>query len=458
MSYRTNPDFCFLTHVIHIVRRIGRRAPIAACYNWPGRWNSRYTDDPRTYRPTLAILLLLIGCNASAAEPIKIAVIDPLSSSFATVGESQVREAQLASEGINARGGVLGGRKFEIVDFDGKGSPQESQLALKRAIDMGIRIVNQSAGSSVAAALIEAINKHNARNPDQTVLYLNTGAIDPALTNDKCSFWHFRFDADADIKMAALTDSIAGNSAVKRVYLINQDYSFGQAVSRSAKALLAKKRPDIEIVGDDLHPLGMIKDFAPYIAKIKAANADAVITGNWGNDLALMIKAAREVKYSPSFYTMYASVEGNPSALGDAGLGQVNEIAVWFPNIDGGGAGRHYLEFRSRFKDSKTDITSNSHRVAFEMLAKAMDKVQSTDSAKIARAMEGMNVVDDAGEVTMRADNHQLLQPLFAAVYSKVDGKDVKYDAEHTGNGFKVVRRIEAKDTAFPTTCKMQRP
>jgi branched-chain amino acid transport system substrate-binding protein len=385
-------------------------------------------------------------------------VIDPLSSSFANVGESQVREAQLAVEGINARGGVLGGRMFEIVDLDGKGSPQESLLALKRAIDMGIRIVNQNVGSSVAAALIDAINKHNARNPDQTILYLNTGSIDPALTNDKCSFWHFRFDADAEMKVTALTDSIAVNGAVKRVYLINQDYSFGQAVSRAAKALLAKKRPDIEIVGDDLHPLGMIKDFAPYIAKIKAAKADAVITGNWGNDLSLMIKAAREMGFLPIFYTLYATDDGTPSALGDAGLGKVNNIAVWYSNIDIASAGQHFLEFRTRFKDAKVDITSSSHRIAFEMLAKAIDKTQSTDPVKIARVMEGMALMDDAGEVTMRADNHQLLQPLFTAVYTKVDGKEVKYDAEHTGNGFKVIRRIEAKDTTLTTTCKMQRP
>jgi len=63
-----------------------------------------------------------------------------------------------------------------------------------------------------------------------------------------------------------------------------------------------------------------------------------------------------------------------------------------------------------------------------------------------------------AGEVTMRADNHQLVQPLYISTYSKVDGKDVKFDVERTGNGFKTDRRIEAKDTAQPTTCKMTRP
>ena len=58
--------------------------------------------------------------------------------------------------------------------------------------------------------------------------------------------------------------------------------------------MLKAKRPDIEIVGDELHPLLKITDFAPYIAKIKASGADTVITGNWGQDFALLLKAAAD--------------------------------------------------------------------------------------------------------------------------------------------------------------------
>src|SRR5258708_6407427 len=256
---------------------------------------------------TLVLGIVLAGAGlssatASAADNVKIAIIDPLSGPFANVGEAMVRYTQLAADAINARGGVLGGR-FEIIALDSKSSPQEAQLALKAAIDQGVRFINQSNGSNVAGALVDAVNKHNERNPAQVVLYLNTGAVDPALTNDRCSFWHFRFDADADMKMAALTDAIAQNGNARKVYLINQDYAFGQAVARAAKEMLPKKRPDIQIGGDEFHTLGKIKDFSPYVAKIKASGADTVITGNWGNDMALLGKASRETAFKPDFST-----------------------------------------------------------------------------------------------------------------------------------------------------------
>jgi branched-chain amino acid transport system substrate-binding protein len=396
--------------------------------------------------------------TANAAEPVKIAVIDPLSGPFANVGEAMVRHVQLAADTINARGGVLGGTKFEIISLDSKSNPQEAQLALKQAIDQGVRYINQTNGSNVAGALVEAVSKHNERNPDKTVLYMNTGAVDPALTNDKCSFWHFRFDADADMKMAALTDAMAQNKNIKKVYLLNQDYAFGQAVAKAGKAMLPKKRPDVEIVGDELHPLGKIKDFAPYVAKIKAAGADSVITGNWGNDMTLLIKASRDAGYKPEFYTYYAGGLGTPPALGDAGIGHLKQVTQWHANLGTEKASKHYQAYHEKFKDAKDDFYFSSHYLAMEMLAKAMDQAKSTDPAKVGKALEGMKFEGDSGEVTMRADNHQLIQPLFISTYSKVDGKDVKFDVEKTGNGFKTDRRVEAKDTEMATTCKMQRP
>ena len=206
-------------------------------------------------------LIALAATSSFAADNVRIAVIDPLSGPFANVGEAMVRYTQLAADAINARGGVLGGSKFEIIALDSKSSPQEAQLALKAAIDQGVRYINQSNGSNIAGALVDAVNQHNERNPDKLVVYLNTGAVDPALTNDRCSFWHFRFDADADMKMAALTDAIAQNPNSKKVYLLNQDYAFGQAVARAAKEMLPKKRPDIQIVGDELHPPGKNQGF-----------------------------------------------------------------------------------------------------------------------------------------------------------------------------------------------------
>jgi branched-chain amino acid transport system substrate-binding protein len=402
--------------------------------------------------------LAAASLQAGAAETIKIAIIDPLSGPFANVGESQVRQVQLAIDLVNARGGVLGGTKFELITFDSKSNPQEAQLALKQAIDQGIHYVNQTNGSNIAGALVDAISKNNERNPDQTVLYMNTGAVDPALTNDRCTFWHFRFDADADMKMSALSDAIAQDKKIKKIYLINQDYAFGQAVAKAGHAMVSKKRPDVQIVGDELHPLGKIKDFAPYVAKIKAAEADTVLTGNWGNDMTLLVKAAKDAGYTPEFYTYYAGGLGSPPALGDAGIGQLKQVTQFHSNIGSDTTNKLVMAYKQKYPEAKDDLYFTTHIIAIEMLAKAMDQAKSSDPVKVAKALEGMKINGPAGEVTMRADNHQLLQPLFISTYVKVDGKEVKFDVERTGNGFKTDRRIEAKDTMQPTTCKMTRP
>jgi branched-chain amino acid transport system substrate-binding protein len=403
------------------------------------------------------LLALLAGGPAGAADSIKIGYMDPLSGPFANVGEHGAREMLLIMEEVNAKGGVLGGRKFELETFDSKSSPQEALIALKQMIDRGIRFFFMGNGSNVAIALSDAVTKHNRRNPDQTILFLNYGAVDPSLTNDKCSFWHFRFDADTDMKMQALTTYIAGQKNIKKVYLINQDYAFGQGVSRAAREMLKKKRPDVEIVGDDLHPIGKVKDFAPYVAKIKASGADSVITGNWGVDLSLLVKAAKESGLKADLFTYYSGIVGGPTAIGQAGE-DIRQVSMWHTNYGGKESDALTEGYRKRFPDARDDFFFLSLKNGLEMLAKAMDEAKSTDPAKVARALEGMKHKGITGEVEMRADNHELVQPLFISSFVKAGTKGAKYDVERTGMGFRTEARIEGRDTSLPTTCKMDRP
>ena len=402
----------------------------------------------------LAAGFCLIAANAFAADTIKIAHIDPLSGPFALQGESGSRHIQAAIDEINARGGVLGGIKLEMVELDNKSSPQESLVALKQAIDQGIHFVTQGNGSHVGHALTEGVLKHNQRNPGNEVLYLNHAAIDSALTNEKCNFWHFRFDGHVDMKVDALTSAIAKEKNVKKVYLINQDYAYGQAVSRVAKEMMAKKRPDIQIVGDELHPTGKVKDFTPYIAKIKASGADTVLSGNWGSDLALLIKAAEEAGLQAMFYTNYAYLIGTPRAFGASGADRVKTVASWFPNLPGAPLEKTYLDYRKRYKE---DWVFLPIKYAIDMWAKAIDKAGSPDPVKVAKALEGMRYDAGVGEASMRADDHQITEPMFVATFSKV-GNGVKYEADETGYGWRVETRVEAKDNILPTTCRMERP
>ena len=402
----------------------------------------------------LAAGFYLIAANAFAADSIKIAHIDPLSGPFALQGESGSRHIQAAIDEINARGGVLGGIKLEMVELDNKSSPQESLVALKQAIDQGIHFVTQGNGSHVGHALTEGVLKHNQRNPGNEVLYLNHAAIDSALTNEKCNFWHFRFDGSVDMKVDALTTAIAREKNVKKVYLINQDYAYGQAVSRVAKEMMSKKRPDIQIVGDELHPTGKVKDFAPYIAKIKSSGADTVLSGNWGSDLALLIKAAEEAGLQATFYTNYAYLIGTPRAFGASGADRVKTVASWFPNLPGAPLEKTYLDYKKRYKE---DWGFLPIKYAIDMWAKAIDKAGSADPVKVAKALEGMRYDAGVGEASMRADDHQITEPMFVATFAKV-GSGVKYEADETGYGWRVDTRVEAKDNIMPTTCRMERP
>lgn len=407
---------------------------------------------------TLLAVCFLLGAgfssSANAADPVRLALIDPLTGPFAYQGNNSLRQWQAGMQEINARGGVLGGRKLEVTAFDNKSSPQETLIVLKQVIDQGIRFVAQAAGSHNAHALTEAIAKHNERDPARSILYLNYGSVDIALTNEKCNFWHFRFDSNVDQKIEALTSAIAKDASVKKLYLINQDYAYGHSVVRAAKEMLARKRPDIQIVGDELHPIGKIKDFAPYVAKIRSSGADAVLTGNWGNDLALLIRAAADVALPATFYTNYAYLTGTPKSIGRAGEGRVKTVVNWHINVPSGQAVERALKFKKQFNE---DWIFMPAQLALEMWVAAMEKAGSDDPLKVALALEDMRYQAATGEVWMRKDDHQLMQPLFLATFTKMGG-EVRYDLEDTGMGFRNELRFEPADTTLPTTCKMRRP
>ena len=402
----------------------------------------------------LATLAVAALPSYALADNVKIAFIDPLSGPFAPVGQGILYSWQSIADLANKEKWSAG-NTFEVVGFDNKASPQESLSQLKSAIDQGYRYVTQGNGSAAAAALLDAINKHNERNPGKEVVYINYAAVDPDLTNSKCSFWQFRIDANSDMKMEAMTTFMAKKPEIKKVYIIGQNYSFGHQVTRAAKDYLKRKRPDIQIVGDDLHPIGQVKDFAPYIAKIKAAGADTVVTGNWGADLALLIKAAKDADLKADFYTYYGSTTGVPTAMGAAGADKVKYVGYWNVNNEGY-VGKEIVEgFKKKYND---DYYAMATYTGIAMLAKAFNDTKSTDPVKAAFAMEGMKVKSLNGEVEMRKSDHQLQQPLYIATWVKVNGKDVKYDQENTGYGWRTDQKIDAFVAAQPTSCQMKRP
>lgn len=399
-----------------------------------------------------AVLVVAGASFAQKGETVKIAFMDPLSGPFANVGQNQLKSWQFVADRFSGAKNPAG-VKFEIVAFDNKGSPQESLNTLKAAIDQGIRYVTQGNGSGAAAAIMDAVAKHNARNPGKEVLYLNYAAVDPALTNEKCDYWHFRLDADTTMKMEALTTFMKDQPKVKKVFLLNQNYSHGQQVARYFKEGIARKRADVQIVGEDLHPIGQVKDFAPYVAKIKQSGADTIVTGNWGADLTLLVKAINDAGLKVPMYTYYAGVTGTPTALAAGGDSEVYVIAYGHSNQPGE-VGQIAADFKKKFDDDYYTLATYN---GINLLGAAIAKAKSTNPVAVAKALEGLSFKSYAGEVTMRAADHQLQQSMFVTKWQKAD-KKYPYSVENTGYGFVPIKQMEPYVASTPTSCQMKRP
>jgi branched-chain amino acid transport system substrate-binding protein len=379
-------------------------------------------------------------------------MIEGLSGPMANVGQNQLKTWQFLAEKLEATNNPAG-VKFEIVGMDSKGAPQEALNTFKAAVDQGFRYIAQGNGSGAALALSDAVAKHNERNPGKEVVFLNYAAVDPSLTNEKCNYWHFRLDADTSQKMEALTSFMKDQAGVKKVYLLNQNYSHGHQVAKYFKEGMSRKRPDVTIAGEDLVPLGQVKDFAPYVAKIKQSGADTIVTGNWGADLTLFVKALNDAGLKLPLYTYYSGVSGTPTALASGGDSEVYQISYNHSNFTGP-VGKLTEDFQKKFGD---DFYTFSIYNGIVMMSEAMAKAKSTDPVKVAAAMEGLKFKGFNGESEMRKSDHQMQQGLYISKWQKVDSKN-PYSVEKTGYTFAPVKYIESYVASTPTSCQMKRP
>jgi branched-chain amino acid transport system substrate-binding protein len=407
---------------------------------------------------TLGLSVLgAVTLPAHAEGTIKIGYIDPLSGAGASIGQIGLNELKFIAARVNAKGGVLG-KKIEIIGYDNQLSPQVSLVQLQKAIDDGVHIITQGNGSSVGIAIENFVTKYNERNPGKGIVYLNYGAIDPIITNQDCSYWQFAFDANSDMKMAALVNFIKSKPDIKKVYLIDQDYSFGHSVADAAVRMLKQERPDIQIVGNEFVPLLKVTDFSPYIAQIKASGADTVITSDWGQDFALLIKAAGQAGLKTQWYTYYAGFGGGPTAIQQAGLpNDVYQINEGFNNLPDKSAREFATAYIAHYKNNPVFYPRLVNEMG--MLFKAMREANSAAPVKFVPKLAGMTypTFSSGEDGTMRRDDHQFMQPLYISTFGPL-GANQPFAEEGTGWGWKKVAEIPAKDTELPTTCQMKQP
>lgn len=409
----------------------------------------------RASRALLTLVFLAAGYGVSMAqrvESVKIAVIDPLSGMAAVTGVNQLKTAKFFAGILNrSRSGTE--VRYEIFGLDSKLNATEAVAQVHSAIARGARFIVQGNGSAVALAISEAVARYNEAHPGSEVIYVNQAAIDPALTNEKCNYWHFRIDADVSMRMEAVSTFVKDRPDIKKVYLINQDYSFGRQVSKYAREGIKGKRPDVDIVGDEFIPLSQLRDFASHVARIKASGADTVITGNWGTDMSLLAKASVEGGYTDKFITFYADRAGAPQAFGVSGLGRIYVVTASHGNM-GGMADLLSQKFKQQYKE---DLQSPQVIYSLMLISEGLRKAKSTDPVRVAAAMEGLSFEGFNGAMTVRKQDHQTQQGMFLLVMGKTS---TQYPNGLEGTDYTLVpeKRYGAQVASSPTTCQMARP
>lgn len=404
--------------------------------------------------PTFLVLSLLAG--AAAAAPVKIGVLETLSGPQASSGLAYRTAVRYAVEQINASGG-WNGEPVQLVEYDNQGGPAGAADKLKAAAAEGVHIIVQGASSAVGGQITEDIRKHNLRNPGKEIVYINVGAEALELTGEKCNFHHFRFSGNAEVRTKALVNAMKqANALGSKVYAINQNYSWGQDME---KAIVDNAGAGgYQVVEKTLHDVNKVQDFAPYVAKISASQADAVLTGNWSNDLLLLMKAAKSAGLKVRFGTVFLDQPGNLANAGDLAIGHF--VAHTFNAEAGGAEGERFVtDYRAKTGHAPAFIEPQTV-FGMAMVADALKRTKPQNGAlnvnAFAKALETAKVMTPMGEMRMRAADHQALLPI---VVSMVD-KEAKLKADGSDMGFMPVKRFTAEEAATPAqaSCTMKRP
>ncbi|MDM0066384.1 branched-chain amino acid ABC transporter substrate-binding protein [Variovorax sp. J31P207] len=398
---------------------------------------------------------LLLAAVAQAA-PVKIGMVETLSGPQASSGQAYRAGVRYAIDKFNASGG-WNGEPVQLIEYDNQGGPAGASEKLKAAVADGVQIIVQGSSSAIGGQITEDVRKYNLRNPGKEVVYINVGAEALELTGDKCNFYHFRFAGNAQIRAKALVQAMKEAKALgTKVYSINQNYSWGQDMEQAIVDNAGAG--GYQLVEKTLHDVNKIQDFAPYVSKISASGAETVITGNWSNDLLLMMKAAKASGLKARFGTVYLDQPGNVSNAGDLAIG--NFVVHAFNAEAAGAAGERFVaDYTAKIGHAPVFVEPQTV-FGLDMVTDALKRTKPVGGAldvnAFAKALEAGKFMTPMGEMSMRAADHQVQMPLVVSVVSK----DAKYKADGTDMGFKPVKVFSAEAISVPAqaSCKMQRP
>ena len=368
---------------------------------------------------------------AAAADPIKIGVVTPLSGTYTPIGQQVRWGLELATKEVNAAGGIMG-RQVQLIFEDEEANPsvavqKAEKLFEVQKVDFLTGTVNS--GSTLAVGqTAERAGK----------LIATTVSFADSITGDKCSPNVFRVNAKAGQQSTALAAWVAKQKPKAKVFFLGPDYEMG----RSTVATFKKTIEGLGAVstGEVFAPLDS-KDYTQYFGQLRQAKPEVLYTSVAGNDTVRLLTQMQDF-----------GLLGNLLVVGASGTVTSQNIAAIGAAADGFGTGVGYStqidtpenkKFVEAFKAAnKADpdlYGADSYGLIYFYKA-AVEKAKSTETDKVRDAMKNLKWMTPQGEKTMRAGDHQAIQPM--------------YVARVNGGQFKIVGNVGGEEAIGPDECK----
>lgn len=353
---------------------------------------------------TVLLATTILSAPASAADPIKIGVVTPLSGTYSPIGQQVRWGLELATKEVNADGGIMG-RQIQLLFEDEEANPsvavqKAEKLFESEKVDFLTGTVNS--GSTLAVGqTAERAGK----------LIATTVSFADSITGDKCSPNVFRVNARAGQQSAALAAWVAKQKPKAKVYFLGPDYEMGRSTVATFKRTI--EGLGATSVGEVFAPLDS-KDYTQYFGQLRQARPEVLYTSVAGNDTVRLLTQMQDFGLLGNLLVVGASgtvTSQNIGAIGAAANGFTTG-AGYSTQIDNPANKKFVAAFNAAYKADPDLYGADSYGLIYFYKA-AVEKAQSTATDKVRAAMADLKWATPQGEKTMRAGDHQAIQPMY---------------------------------------------
>jgi branched-chain amino acid transport system substrate-binding protein len=365
----------------------------------------------------LTALLLLLSPASGEAKNIKIGILDPYSGPAAVYANDALNGFKLALEEINKEG-VLG-KKIEFTTRDTKfkvdiGLNMAKELVMREGVDILVGTVN----SGVALAVSDAVSKV------EKIPFIVWVSKSENITGAKGH--RYVFSTGENSAMGGKSGAVGlSKLPYKRYWIAGDDYEYGHSVADAAWRNLKQLKPDVEVIGKSWWKLGE-PDLMPYLTSIVAAKPDAVIFCTGGASMTNALKAikttgmAEKVPIWIHTATDHAVLKPLGADAPEGVMGTM-DYHFYYPDTP---ENKAFADAYQKAYGNPPGFPAFHAYITAHFIAEAYKKAGSTDREKFVDALEGMKINSPAGELEMRACDHQVVLPMYFGVTKKVPGYD----------------------------------